>query len=145
MRRWRWVIGGILVVLLAAVMIYPLVATANDDVAFCTSCHVMEKEGHTFETSFHKRAKDVTCSDCHTGSLVQKYTDGARHVMHNLTGDYPDPIVIRPATKEVVADQCYTCHQATSLHSRQKHEKGQNCLECHTGHEPRPFSVPNLQ
>ncbi len=130
------------VLLLAAAFIYPLVATARDDQAFCTNCHVMEEVGKTHTSSYHKN--QVTCSECHTGSLVQKYTDGARHLYHNITGDYPTPITLRDSSKEVVAGQCIECHRALSSHARTKQSQGENCLDCHKGHTSRPYSIRGL-
>lgn len=142
MRRWRWVLGGLGLLVFAALFTWPLVATANDDVGFCLSCHVMADQGQSHATSFHRN--EATCSDCHTGSLVQKYTDGARHLSANLTGVHPGSITLRESSREVVAGQCYECHAPTSLHSRQKHDKGQNCLECHTGHDSRAIILPGM-
>jgi len=136
-KRWGWIVAsGVLIVVIAG-LAYPLVATAHDDVGFCTTCHIMEKEGQTHATSRHKDV--ATCSQCHTGSLVQKYMDGARHVYANITGDHPNPIVIRDASKKVVDQNCYACHYQKSLHVRTKKERGASCVECHTGHDPRPI------
>lgn len=142
MRRLRWLLAGFLVLIFGAAFAYPLVATANDDVGFCTTCHVMEGQGKSHAVSFHREA--ATCSDCHTGSIVQKYTDGARHLTANLTGSYPDTIHIRDASRAVVAGQCFECHAEKSLHARQKQQRGQNCTECHKGHDPRPVMLPGV-
>jgi cytochrome c nitrite reductase small subunit len=142
--RWRWlmgIVGAVALVLLAGLFVYPLVATANDDVSFCLSCHVMKPMGESFATSYHRQRTEVTCSSCHVGSLVQKYTDGARHFWANLTGEYPDPIRIREESRQVVAANCAECHNPTSLHARTKQQKGQNCLDCHRGHDPRAVHV----
>jgi cytochrome c nitrite reductase small subunit len=141
--RWRWIIGTVLLLLVGVAFAIPLVATANDDVGFCLSCHVMEDVGKSHATSFHRDV--ATCSDCHTGSLLQKYTDGARHVTANLTGAYPHPIALREVSKEVIAGQCAQCHAEKSLHVRTKQSKGQNCLECHSGHIPKPNNIQGLQ
>lgn len=142
MRRWRWFLGGFVLLVVGAAFTYPLVATANDDVGFCLSCHVMADQGKSHATSFHREV--ATCSDCHTGSLVQKYSDGVRHITANLTGDFVHPIVIRESSREVVAAQCFSCHAEKSLHARQKQERGKNCLECHKGHDPRPVILPGV-
>lgn len=139
--RWRWVIGAFLLVLIAGAFTYPMVATARDDVGFCLSCHVMAEQGKSYETSYHRN--EATCSTCHTGSVTQKYADGARHLYANLTG-HPDPIQIREESRQVVAANCATCHNPTSLHSRTKQQKGQNCLECHKGHHPRSVHIYGL-
>lgn len=130
------------VLLLGAAFVYPLVATARDDQAFCLSCHVMADAGKSHETSYHKM--EVTCSDCHTGSLVQKYTDGARHLVYNMIGNYPEPITLREASKAVVSKQCAECHNALSPHSRLKQSQGESCLNCHAGHITRPYNIQGL-
>jgi cytochrome c nitrite reductase small subunit len=143
-RVWRWFLGGFVFLVVAAAFTYPLVATATDDVAFCLSCHVMEDQGETHAASFHTMRHPVTCSDCHTGSLLQKYTDGVRHIAANVTGTDPDAIHIRESSREVVAGQCYECHAKLSLHARQKEAKAENCLDCHLGHDPRPVVLPGM-
>lgn len=142
--RWRWVIGGTLLLLFVAVLALPLVATARDDVGFCLSCHVMSEQGGSHATSFHFTRAGTTCSDCHTGPLVQKYTDGARHVAANLTGWHGD-IALRSSGKAVVAERCAECHNPTSVHSRTKQKKRENCLECHMGHNPRSVILPGVK
>jgi len=139
-RSWKWAIGLGVLLLVAAALTFPLVATANDDVGFCLSCHVMEGQGKSHATSFHRN--EATCSECHTGSLPQKYADGARHLTHQVLGSIPDPIKLRDASREVVAGQCAQCHAETSLHARTKRDKQESCLECHKGHDPRPVVLP---
>lgn len=139
MRRWRWILAGFGLLAAAGLFALPLVATATDDVGFCLSCHVMADQGKSHATSFHRN--EATCSDCHTGSLVQKYTDGARHLAANVAG-HTGPIALREASREVVAGQCFECHAALSLHARQKQDRNQNCLECHKGHDERPVILP---
>ncbi len=142
--RWRWILGISILMLAAAVLAVPLIATANDDVGFCLSCHVMKEYGESHASSYHATEGGITCSECHTGSLVQKYTDGARHLYANVTGEHPVPIVLRDSSAKVVAGQCFRCHAKTSLHARTKHEKGQNCLGCHRGHDRRPIILPGM-
>ncbi|HYF92327.1 MAG TPA: hypothetical protein VD969_08760 [Symbiobacteriaceae bacterium] len=142
MRRWNWFLFGLLVLVFGAAFTYPLVATATDDIAFCTSCHVMGEQAQKHSVSYHREV--ATCSDCHTGSIVQKYADGARHLTANLTGSYPHPIQIRESSRNVVAGQCYECHAERSLHARQKQVKAQNCTECHRGHDPRSVILPGV-
>ncbi|HEY3363692.1 MAG TPA: NapC/NirT family cytochrome c [Symbiobacteriaceae bacterium] len=142
--RWRWIVLSVGVLLVVAALSYPIVATATPerDVAFCLTCHVMAPQGEAFEASYHRtHHQAATCSDCHTGSLVQKYQDGAHHVIANTLGHIPDPIVLKESSKEVVAGQCYKCHAQTSLHANTKHDKEQNCLECHSGHDPRSIQL----
>ncbi len=137
MRRWRWVFAAIFGVLLAGAMAYPLIATANNDVAFCLSCHVMAEQGQTYETSYHR--EEATCSTCHTSTIVQKYQSGARHVWALVAGH--EEIAIREDSKAVVAANCAACHAETSLHARTKRDREQNCLECHKGHDPKAVHV----
>lgn len=139
--RWHWITGALALALAVGTFTYPLLATASDDVGFCLSCHVMDEQGKSYESSYHRERTEVTCSTCHTGSLAQKYQDGARHLWANLTGAHPDPIQIREEGRRVVAGQCAECHNPTSIHSRVKQQKGENCLECHRGHDPRAVHV----
>lgn len=136
--RGRW-IPLALVGLAQAVgaLAYPLVATARDDVGFCLSCHVMDPQGKSFETSYHREKTEATCSTCHASTIAQKYQSGARHLWAHLTGAHPDPVVLRADSRAVVAGNCATCHNPTSLHSRTEDQKGGDCLECHRGHDPK--------
>lgn len=145
--RWSWLILGVVVVMAAAGFSYPIYATSTPqkDVAFCLSCHVMARQGATYDTSFHHVRNNVaSCSDCHTGSLYQKYRDGAHHLIANTLGQIPDQLALKESSKGVVAGQCYRCHAETSLHARTKHQKEENCLDCHKGHDPKAIDVTQL-
>lgn len=143
MRRFGLFAGLFLVIaIVAAAFTYPLVATARDDKGFCLSCHVMKDAGKEHAASYHREV--ATCSDCHVGSLAQKYTDGARHVAANIAGVHSDAIALREASKEIVARQCFSCHAELSLHARTKESKNENCLGCHQGHKRRAIDLLEL-
>lgn len=140
--RIRWIFGTLGLILVGLIIALPLGARATDSDAFCLSCHEMLTHGQSVAISVHRDV--ATCSDCHTGSLVQKYRDGARHLSGHLTGDYEHPIVLREGSKTVAANQCAECHRETSLHARTREERGRNCLDCHRGHHERPYILPGV-
>lgn len=137
--RWLFLIPALLI---AVALAAPLIATANDDVAFCLSCHIMDEHGDSIAISVHRES--ATCSECHTGSLLQKYTDGARHLKANLTGLHPVPITLRQEGRMIVSGQCAQCHRATSAHVKSRESRGSDCLECHRGHAARPYILPGV-
>lgn len=141
MRVRQMLMGLVLLALAAGAVAYPLVASARDDVGFCLSCHLMDGQGQSYETSYHRQRTEVTCSTCHTSSLAQKYQSGAWHLFANLTGVHPDEIELRESSRSVVAGNCAECHSPTSLHARTEFQKGPNCMECHKGHDPHSVHV----
>lgn len=140
--RIRWTLGGLGLILVGLLLALPMGAKATESVTFCLSCHEMLSQGESIAISVHRDA--ATCSDCHSGSLVQKYIDGARHLSGHLTGNYEHPIVLREGSRTVASGQCAECHRATSLHARTREERGRNCLDCHRGHHERPYILPGV-
>lgn len=99
------------------------------------------------------------CVDCHLPhSFVPKYLakaeNGWRHGKLFTTGGFVEPIVVQPAGKQILLDNCIQCHGQLTA---QMHEHGgggterSDCLHCHStvGHGQRatlggPFA-PNKE
>jgi cytochrome c nitrite reductase small subunit len=85
----------------------------TDDPAACANCHVMQQQYEGWRRGPHHAA--AVCNDCHvpSGTLARaavKALNGWHHSSAFTTGDYPDAIVIRESSREVVEGQCRTCH-----------------------------------
>jgi cytochrome c nitrite reductase small subunit len=86
---------------------------ATDDPAACANCHVMQPQLDGWRKGPHHAV--ATCNDCHTPSaplakLATKAENGWHHGKAFTTGDYPDTIVMRASSREVVEGQCRSCH-----------------------------------
>jgi nitrate/TMAO reductase-like tetraheme cytochrome c subunit len=107
-------------VLLATAINFVIVGTASyrgvaqmDKPSFCgQSCHVMAPEWTAYHVSSHAH---VACTECHIASGMSGYVsaklNGARQLIHVVTGEYPRPIMAEgkvPAANST----CLHCHNA---------------------------------
>jgi cytochrome c nitrite reductase small subunit len=104
----------------------------GDEPATCANCHVMSRHYEAWQASSHKTA--ATCNDCHTpAGTVAKYatkaSNGYHHSMAFTTGDFPDVIRARAASREVVEGQCRHCHAAIVQVMTAGGEL--SCIRCH--------------
>lgn len=107
----------------------------SNDPRACVNCHVMEDQYDGWNRSSHKAV--ATCNDCHTPhTFPQKYIvkglNGWNHSVAFTTGNFPDPIRIRPFNAEVVLENCIACHEtmASNVH-RPEPEATLPCVACH--------------
>lgn len=106
----------------------------NDPVA-CANCHVMREHFEGWMKAPHRHV--AVCNDCHTPhNLVGKYAvkanNGFWHSFAFTSGEYPDPLRIKPHNRRVTETACRRCHQeivaAIDWHSG----GGQlSCVHCH--------------
>ena len=90
------------------------VAYLRDDPASCANCHVMQAQYDSWTQSSHSRV--ATCNDCHllhhpVGKWVTKADNGFFHSLAFTTGNFPDPIQIKPRNRRVTQAACLECHQ----------------------------------
>lgn len=88
-------------------------AYLTDDPAACANCHVMRQQFEGWEQGPHHHV--AVCNDCHVPSgpvarVATKLQNGWHHSSSFTTGDYPDVILIREASRRVVEGRCKTCH-----------------------------------
>lgn len=110
----------------------------SDDPASCANCHVMQDHYDSWGKSSHKAV--ATCNDCHlsphpVGKWLVKADNGFFHSLAFTTGQYPEPIRIKPRNREVTQQACLKCH-GDYVHSMLPVEEGGdmlNCIHCHTG------------
>lgn len=119
-------------------------AYLKNDPAVCANCHVMQDHFDAWVNSSHSDV--ATCNDCHlphdpVGKWVTKADNGFFHSLAFTTGDFPDPIRIKPRNRRVTQGACLHCHQ-DFVHSMLPAERGGdmlNCVQCHSdvGHAHR--------
>lgn len=105
---------------------------ATDEPEFCASCHVMHEVVRTQQRSVHAT---LACNDCHlpeggVGRLYHKAKSGAWDFYQNTLGDPPDVIHASLEMKEIVNQNCRSCHEMTTLNVAAMDAK-QFCTDCH--------------
>lgn len=109
----------------------------GNDPASCANCHVMQDSYDAWLNSSHHAV--ATCNDCHTphDSLFAKYLtkadNGFFHSLAFTTGDFKDPIQIKPRNSRVVQDACLHCHHDLVNHMLPVEASGDmlSCVHCH--------------
>lgn len=107
--------------------------------ASCANCHVMQSSYDSWQKSSHHAV--AVCNDCHTphDSLLGKYLvkadNGFFHSLAFTTGDFKDPIQIKPRNAAVVQQACLDCHKELVNHMLPAEEGGGmlSCVHCHQG------------
>jgi cytochrome c nitrite reductase small subunit len=110
----------------------------------CINCHVMEDHFDSWQNSSH--AHVAVCNDCHlphdfVGKWVTKADNGFFHSLAFTTGDFHEPIQIKPRNRRVTQNACIDCH-GELVNSMLPVEHGGdmlNCIQCHSdvGHALR--------
>ena len=82
--------------------------------AACANCHIMQEHYDGWIKSSHRSV--ASCNDCHTpGNMVGKYwtkaDNGFFHSLAFTTGDFPDPLRIKPRNRKITENACFKCHQ----------------------------------
>ncbi len=117
----------------------------TNDPRACANCHVMQDHYDAWVKSSHRAV--ATCNDCHSPkNVVAKYAtkaeNGFWHSLKFTTGDYKNPIQIRPHNKAIAEHSCLKCHQgivdaiagphAAPAADHPKNEE-MSCTRCHGG------------
>lgn len=110
----------------------------------CANCHVMQSHYDSWLQSSHRHV--AVCNDCHLPHdfLGKWWTKGDNGFFHSLaftTGDFHEPIRIKPRNRRVTQGACLHCH-AEFVHQMLPAEPSQDmlvCAECHSdvGHALR--------
>lgn len=119
-------------------------AYLRNDPATCANCHVMQ--GH-YDSWIQSSHKDVaTCNDCHlphdfVGKWVTKADNGFFHSLAFTTGDFHEPIRIKPRNRRVTQHACLYCHGDLVDHMlpAESSDDVALCVKCHSdvGHDER--------
>lgn len=94
-------------------------AYLGNNPASCANCHVMQSSYDTWMKSSHHAV--ATCNDCHLShdpvmKWVNKADNGFFHSLAFTTGDFADPIQIKPRNSRITQDACLYCHQELVNH-----------------------------
>jgi cytochrome c nitrite reductase small subunit len=140
MRKWglRALVGlgavlGLFLIMAFALQV-PAVGKTIGSPKACGTCHVMTYEVVTLERSSHRQ---LACLDCHSPSgfvekPVEEMKSASRHMYVFLTG--ATPAVIKPThqSREIIQQNCESCHGAIFGKTHiQKEISGRYCFECH--------------
>jgi cytochrome c nitrite reductase small subunit len=88
----------------------------------------------------------ATCNDCHLshhpiGKWITKADNGFFHSLAFTTGDFPDPLRIKPRNRRVTQAACLHCHDdlVHALHVPADAASSVQCVHCHrdVGHALR--------
>lgn len=98
----------------------------------CGLCHVMGYEVETLQKSAHR---DLSCLECHSpkGFLekpIDELKTASRHLYVFTTGQTPDVIKPNHAAKEIIQENCASCHNAITGPTHVE-TQGRFCFECH--------------
>lgn len=121
----------------------------SNNPASCANCHVMQGHYDSWLNSSHHNV--ATCNDCHLshhpiGKWMTKGDNGFFHSLAFTTGQFHDPIQIKPRNREVTQNACLHCH-GDFVHAMLPTEEGKNmlmCVHCHAdvGHSQRRRTNP---
>jgi len=140
MTRSRMLLGAglVLVVLLAGLgfVLADGIAYLREDPAACANCHVMQATYDGWLASNH--AARATCSDCHSpesffAKYANKASNGFWHTLAFTTGNYDEPITIRPESLEITESRCLGCHSDLEISATSSHP-GRETLTCELCH-----------
>ena len=108
----------------------------RNDPASCANCHVMQPMLDSWQKSSHHAV--ATCNDCHlphdgAGKWLTKADNGFFHSLAFTTGDFDEPIRVKPRNREVTQGACLSCHGDLVDHMRPAQEGGDMllCIHCH--------------
>ncbi|MEM8944444.1 MAG: cytochrome c nitrite reductase small subunit [Planctomycetota bacterium] len=102
----------------------------------CANCHVMQAQYDSWQKSSHHAT--ATCNDCHLshhpiGKWITKADNGFFHSLAFTTGEFKDPIQIKPRNSRVVQAACIHCHKELINHMLPVQSGGDmlSCVHCH--------------
>ncbi len=104
--------------------------------AACANCHIMQEHYDGWIKSSHRSV--ASCNDCHTpGNMVGKYwtkaDNGFFHSLAFTTGDFPDPLRIKPRNRKITENACLKCHKdiAHDILAVGQGSEPLSCVRCH--------------
>lgn len=108
----------------------------SDDPTACVNCHVMQGHYDAWVNSSHRHV--AVCNDCHlphdfVGKWITKADNGFFHSLAFTTGDFHEPIRIKPRNRRVTQGACIDCHRDLVNHMLPVKRGGPTlrCVQCH--------------
>lgn len=85
----------------------------STDPAVCANCHIMSEHFAAWQRSSHRAV--AGCADCHMphtpiGKYLAKASNGFWHSLAFTTGNFPDPLQIKPGNRAITEGTCRDCH-----------------------------------
>ncbi len=116
----------------------------SNDPRACVNCHIMRDQYDGWQKASHHAV--ATCNDCHVphdfvGKYLTKMENGFWHSKGFTFQDFPEPIRMRPQSKQIVLANCTTCHATvvSEITGHLARDEQIDCVTCHSGvgHGPR--------
>ena len=109
----------------------------TNDPKACANCHIMQDHYDAWINSSHRAV--ATCNDCHTPpGAVRKYItkadNGFWHSFAFTSGNFPDPLRIKPRNQRVTEAACRKCHSEIVEQIEGPHGSmgALSCIRCHS-------------
>ncbi len=105
----------------------------SNDPKSCANCHIMQSHFDSWQKSSHHSV--ATCNDCHLphdsflAKWLTKSDNGLFHSLAFTTGQFQEPIQIKPRNRRVTQQACLYCHQEL-VHSMLPATEDQGMLDC---------------
>lgn len=105
----------------------------REDPAACANCHIMSEHYSGWLKSSHRNV--AVCNDCHTPSnFLPKYatkaSNGFWHSVAFTTGNFPEPLRIKPHNYMIAEQACRMCHQ-DMVDAITGNPQEMACIRCH--------------
>lgn len=135
--------AAVLFLLLAGAVLYAgfgFSMKATDQPEFCGGCHFMYEAVRTHQMSVHAK---LDCNECHAPQeaahkIVFKARASAKDFYQSTLGNVFDVIHATENTKQVVNENCISCHAMTTINIADNvAEVKEYCTDCHR-------SVPHM-
>ncbi|HKG21756.1 MAG TPA: cytochrome c nitrite reductase small subunit [Blastocatellia bacterium] len=104
--------------------------------AACANCHIMQEHYDGWIKSSHRAV--AVCNDCHTPpGFVAKYatkaSNGFWHSFAFTSGQFPEPLRIKPHNREVTEKACRKCHEeiVDAIEGPHRNSADLSCIRCH--------------
>lgn len=106
----------------------------TNNAAACANCHIMQDHYDSWVKSSHHAV--ASCNDCHApDTFLAKYwtkaSNGFWHSYAFTTGDFHEPIEIKPRNRKVTEQACHRCHTALVEAIDGHGDSTTSCIRCH--------------
>lgn len=110
----------------------------SNDPRACVNCHIMREQYDGWQKASHHTV--ATCNDCHVphdlvGKYLTKMENGVWHSKGFTFQDFPEPIRLRPQSKEILLANCLYCHSTvvSEITGHLERDEQIDCVMCHSG------------
>jgi cytochrome c nitrite reductase small subunit len=108
----------------------------TNDPEACANCHIMQEHYDGWLKSSHRSV--AVCNDCHTPpGFVPKYltkaSNGFWHSFAFTSGQFPDPMRIKPHNRVIAEQACRKCHgdMVEAMDAWHGEASTVSCIDCH--------------